>query len=131
VRLGIEFNPVGMVIVGHVKLNYPLSLDYSCLYIWGIVTEVSLKGEVSRQSDNEGEHRRWVSKYEWSTQGTFRKCIHADNPIDITKRIPSRSWTKELVENTHRRGTTRNFLSTIQVNTIIPMMADPTRPIHV
>jgi hypothetical protein len=35
---------MGVVIVGHVKLNYPLSLNYSRLYIWGIVTEVSLKG---------------------------------------------------------------------------------------
>jgi hypothetical protein len=129
-RLGIEFYPVGVVIVGHDKLNYPLPLDYSRLYIWGTVMEVSLKEEISRQTDIRREYGRWVSKHEWSAQGTPRECIHADNSIDITKRIPSGSRSKELAENTHRRGTTRNFLSAIQANMISLMMADPTRPIH-
>jgi hypothetical protein len=34
-RLRIEFDPVDTVIVGHVKLNYPLSLDYSRLLYLG------------------------------------------------------------------------------------------------
>jgi hypothetical protein len=53
VRLGIEFDPVGVVIVGHIKLNYPLSFNYSRLYIWGTAMEVSLKGEVSRHQTME------------------------------------------------------------------------------
>jgi hypothetical protein len=56
--LGIEFNPVGVMIIGHLELNYPLSINYSCLYIWGMVTEVSLKGDISRQSDK--ERRVWT-----------------------------------------------------------------------
>jgi CobQ-like glutamine amidotransferase family enzyme len=43
-RLGEEFDPVGVVVIGHVSLNYPTPSNNSHLYTWGIVTEVSLGG---------------------------------------------------------------------------------------
>jgi hypothetical protein len=43
-RLGEEFDPVDVVVIGHVSLNYPTPSNDSHLYTWGIVTEVSLGG---------------------------------------------------------------------------------------
>jgi hypothetical protein len=43
-RLGEEFDPVDVVVIGHVSLNYPTPFNDSHLYTWGIVTEVSLGG---------------------------------------------------------------------------------------
>jgi hypothetical protein len=47
------------------------------------------------------------------------------------EKTPLRSRSIELSEYTHHRGTTCSFLSTIQAKTITPMIADPTRPMHV
>jgi CobQ-like glutamine amidotransferase family enzyme len=43
-RLGEEFDPVDVVVIGHVLLNYPTPSNDSHLYTWGIVTAVSLGG---------------------------------------------------------------------------------------
>jgi hypothetical protein len=43
-RLGEEFDPVDVVVIGHGSLNYPTPTNNSHLYIWGTVTEVSLGG---------------------------------------------------------------------------------------
>jgi hypothetical protein len=59
--------------------------------------EVSLKGMLADNQTMEGEYRCWVSKYERSAQGMPRECIHVDDPIDITKRTPSRSRSNGLV----------------------------------
>jgi hypothetical protein len=32
-RLGVEFDPMGVMIVRHIELNYPLPFNYSRLYI--------------------------------------------------------------------------------------------------
>jgi hypothetical protein len=32
-RLGVEFNPMGVMVVRHIELNYPLPFNYSRLYI--------------------------------------------------------------------------------------------------
>jgi hypothetical protein len=122
---------MGVVVIRHIELKYPLPFNYSSLYIWGTVTEVSLEGEVSRWTNNGKGHERWINKNERSAQGTPQKCIHANDSINVTKRTPSGSWNKGRTERTHRRGTTRNFRIAIQANTISPIMADPTRAIHV
>jgi hypothetical protein len=43
-RLGEELNPVDVVVIGHVALNYPIPPNNSHLYTWGTVMEVSLGG---------------------------------------------------------------------------------------
>jgi hypothetical protein len=43
-RLGEEFDPVDVVVIGHVLLNYPTPSNDSHLYTWGTVMEVSLGG---------------------------------------------------------------------------------------
>jgi hypothetical protein len=43
-RLGEEFDPVDVVVIGHVSLNCPTPSNDSHLYTWGIVMEVSLGG---------------------------------------------------------------------------------------
>jgi hypothetical protein len=43
-RLGEELDPVNVMVIGHVALNYPIPSNDSHLYTWGTVTEVSLGG---------------------------------------------------------------------------------------
>jgi hypothetical protein len=58
-RLGEEFDPVDVVVIGHVSINYPIPSNDSHLYTWGIVTEVSLKGISANNKTMERIARTW------------------------------------------------------------------------
>jgi hypothetical protein len=87
-RLGEEFDPVDVVVIGHVSLNYPTPSNDSHLYTWGIVTEVLLGGYQQTTRQGRGWHGRGINKYERSAQGTPRNRIQADDTINITERTP-------------------------------------------
>jgi hypothetical protein len=129
-RLGEELDPIDIVVIRHVLLNYPTPPNDSHLYTWGIVTEVSLRGYQQTTRQWREQHGRGINEYEWSAQGTPQNHIQVDDMINITKGTPLGSLGINLLKYTHHHGALCNFLSTIHAKMIIPIRADPTRPIH-